>query len=113
MYWHSGALVFASDTGVKLLSSEEGVHQGDPLGPALVALGMHDSICRLQADHPEVVVLAYLDDVFILGEDSSALNAFESLKSSFSGIHLVVTIEEVRNLFAFGSCDAIFSSSSL
>ena len=83
-------LVFASDSGVKLLSSEEGVNLGDPLGPALFALGMHDSICRLQADHPEVVVLAYLDDVFILGEESSALNLFESVKSSLSDIYLVV-----------------------
>ena len=55
---------------------------------------MHDSICRLQADHPKIVVLAYLDDVFILGKESPALSAFDALRSSFSVIHLDVSDEK-------------------
>ena len=90
MYGLRGSLVFASDSGPIVLSSEEGVHQGDPLGPVLFAVGIHDSISRLQESHPDVVVLAYLDDVFIIGLESSSLKAFDQLKSSFSDLHLIV-----------------------
>ena len=69
MYGHSGSLVFATDSEHVILSSEEGVHQGDPLGPFLFAVGIHDLVSRVQAEHPEAVVLAYLDDVFIIGPE--------------------------------------------
>ena len=56
----------------------------------LFAVGIHDSISRLQQSHPDVVVLAYLDDVFIIGPESSSLKAFDQLKSSFADLHLIV-----------------------
>ena len=90
MYGHSGSLVFATDSEHVILSSEEGVHQGDPLGPFLFAVGIHDLVSRVQAEHPEAVVLAYLDDVFIIGPESVSADAFDQLKSLFGAIHLVV-----------------------
>ena len=89
MYGHSGSLVFATDSEHVILSSEEKVHQGDPLGPFLFAVGIHDLVSRVQAEHPEAVVLAYLD-VFIISPESVSADAFDQLKSLFGAIHLVV-----------------------
>ena len=90
MYGHSGSLVFATDSEHVILSSEEGDHQGDQLGPFLFAVGIHDLVSRVQAEHPEAVVLAFLDDVFIIGPESVSADAFDQLKSLFGAIHLVV-----------------------
>lgn len=62
---HDGILITMSQTGVK---------QGDPLGPLLFAVGLHDSLIKIkEAIGEEHAVCAYLDDISILG-DTSKLN---------------------------------------
>ena len=39
------------------------VHQGDPLGPALLSCAIHRVLLDIQDRHPAMVILAYLDDV--------------------------------------------------
>ena len=41
----------------------------------------------MQCSHPNVVILAYLDDVFILGTEH---DAFPDLKQSFGDLHLCI-----------------------
>ena len=50
----------------------EGCTQGDPLGPFLFAVGYHHDLLRTQAAHPDVTLLAYLDDTYYLGAVADA-----------------------------------------
>jgi len=64
----------APQAAVSILSSQ-GVRQGDPLGPLIFSIGIRDLLDGLIAflgeDH---LLLAYLDDVFILRPDSGILD---------------------------------------
>ena len=48
-----------------VLSSEEGVHQGDPLEPCLFSITIQDILVKIQKANPNAVILAYLDDVCV------------------------------------------------
>lgn len=65
-----------------ILQSQEGVHQGDPLGPALFALVIHPILNDVQAKNLNVVTLAYLDDVMFIGPPLDVLHPSGDLKSS-------------------------------
>jgi hypothetical protein len=52
---------------LEALQSLYGPQHGDPFGPLLFALAIHDAITRVQHDHPSVVLLTYLDDIHLLG----------------------------------------------
>ena len=55
------------DGRVRVVYSKEGTQQGDPAGPLLFCLALHPSLHALQATlGPDVYVLAYLDDIFLL-----------------------------------------------
>ena len=58
-YHISSELSFSSFT----VSSKEGAQQGDPLGPMLFCLAIHDLLISLQSE----LVLGYLDDVPLEG----------------------------------------------
>ena len=90
MYGRSSSLVYSMKSESIIIQSEEGVHQGDPLGPALFALGIHQILVDVQERNPNVIVLAYLDDVFILGLPKASLRAFTDLKSSLAQAGLVI-----------------------
>ena len=64
-------------------SSEEGIYQGDPLSPVLFATEIQDELTKLQNDHPCVMVLAYLDDVFLVGLSANVLAVFEDLHEAY------------------------------
>ncbi|CAI7761745.1 unnamed protein product, partial [Closterium sp. NIES-54] len=58
------------------LKSERGVRQGDPLGPLLFAAGIHPILRRTAESFPDVLCLAYADDVTFLGETQQTVAAF-------------------------------------
>ena len=90
MYSEINPLVLLQDQSTIILTSEEGVHQRDPLGPMLFSLGIQSLLCDVQSNHPSVTVLAYLDDVFLIGSLEEALASLDDLKSSFSSVGLRV-----------------------
>ena len=73
-----------------VLSSEEGIHQGDPIGPVLFSLGIHNILATIQCKFQDIVVLAYLDDVFLVGSSLNVLDAFASLKQEFGNVGLQI-----------------------
>jgi hypothetical protein len=60
-------LFFRMDRGHCELRSREGTQQGDPLGCLYMALPLHEVLTDLHRDHPGVVIIAYVDDIVILG----------------------------------------------
>ena len=60
MYSHSSSLVYQQGNSIVIIPSEEGIHQGDPLGTALFSTGIHSVLSELQDLFPSVKVLAYL-----------------------------------------------------
>ena len=63
MYSGFGPLVFLQNNVPVILSSQEGIHQGDPLGPVLFSLGIQQTLVDLQSNFQAIRLLAYLDDV--------------------------------------------------
>ena len=90
MYGGFSSLVYMQGSTPVIISSEEGVHQGDPLGPALFAIAIHQCLTNLQSSYSKIRVLSYLDDVFLMGDPDTVLDAFRSLRESFSKINLEI-----------------------
>ena len=67
MYGKPSSLVFMWGSSTVIIPSEEGVHQGDLLGPVLFATAIHPVLTKIQKSHSQVSVLAYLNEVFLLG----------------------------------------------
>eukprot|EP00759_Apiculatamorpha_spiralis_P009013 PhF_6_TR15908/c2_g1_i4/m.24560 len=72
------------------LRSEEGVRQGDVLGPILFALAIHPTLQALRANYPDLEVRAYLDDVTVLGPPTRVAAFFRDFCASMSSAGLVV-----------------------
>ena len=102
VYSDINPLIYLQRSHPVILSSQEGVHQGDPLGPALFSIAMQLILEDLQSHNKEVIILAYLDDVYLRGSPDRVFHVFERLRSAFSDINLM--IEEKK-------CE-IYSSSS-
>ena len=90
MYGGTSSLVYVKGQEVHIIPSEEGVQQGDPLGPTLFATALHPVINEIQESHQETTVLAYLDDVYITGPVDCVLSALTDFKSSLSSIGLKI-----------------------
>jgi hypothetical protein len=68
----------APDDSAPILSTSS-VEQGDPLGPLLFALTLHGPLTRTAASHPDTQIIAYFDDINIVGPAAAAAPAFDSL----------------------------------
>ncbi|CAI7878443.1 unnamed protein product [Closterium sp. NIES-53] len=65
------------------------VRQGDPLGPLLFAASIHPCLVDTAAAHPQVVLLAYADDITLLGDATACTAAFVHLTSALAALGLV------------------------
>lgn len=91
-YGHHSSLVVPWDDRVELLSSEEGVRQGDPLGPLLFSIGIRDTLDSL-ASHLVISranVPSYLDDIYVMEtRDGGSLEAIRDFfAASGTGLSL-------------------------
>ena len=77
-----------------IISSETGVHQGDPFGSILFALGLHPFLLELADLFPQVLVLAYADNVFLAGPLQDALCAAAEFKTRVASAGLVLNDRE-------------------
>ncbi|GFZ50356.1 hypothetical protein JCM24511_08113 [Saitozyma sp. JCM 24511] len=65
-------LVLSSPEGRHIITSAQGVRQGDPMGPLMFSFGIRSLLRDLAANlGPDRLILAYLDDIYILSPDSA------------------------------------------
>lgn len=86
---HPRQFVLEHDSAVSTLLSEEGIHQGDPLGPFLFCIGMHEAYVSVSGRHPQCFA-AYMDDITILGPADAVKSAYQDLKQTLSFCSLSV-----------------------
>ncbi len=111
MYGESSSLLFMQESSPLAISSE-GVHQGDPLGPALFAIAIQPVLLDLEKDHPQIHILACLDDVFLLENATDVLCAFHDLIRAFSSISLEIANHKCE-IFCPSSAVAINESAGI
>jgi hypothetical protein len=80
-------------------NSTTGVRQGDVLGPLFFAIGLHPLILELKERFPEIIILAYLDDITLMGNKSDLVEAFQFLRDRSARLGLQVN-EEKSFLFS-------------
>ena len=81
MYGNNSSLVYDRGLDTIIVPSQEGVHQGDPLGQTLFAMTIHPVIKSVQEKHRDLTVLAYPDDNFAVGCVEQAMLLLSDLKS--------------------------------
>jgi hypothetical protein len=65
-----------------------GIKEGDPLGPLLFAFTLHGPLTRTAASHPATQIIAYFDDINIVGPAAAADPAFEALAAAVRTVGL-------------------------
>jgi hypothetical protein len=70
--------------GKDLIASDEGLQQGDPLGPLLFCLSIHKIVCAINTEF----VSGYLDDLGIVGNVSSVINDIKMIEVKASNVGL-------------------------
>ncbi|KAL0215139.1 hypothetical protein P9112_007323 [Eukaryota sp. TZLM1-RC] len=71
-----------------ILSSSSGVKQGDPLGPLLFCLAIHPILLQIQEMFPPLKMIAYMDDVVLIGDLNIVKQATVCFKELFTKIGL-------------------------
>ena len=101
MYSGFSPLVSNDGYNAHLLQSQEGIHQGDPLGPMLFSVVLHPFLVDLQESHPSTRVMAYLDDMFFIGPLDDVLSCLNDVESSLKKTGLNIANEKCE-LFCNG-----------
>ena len=81
---------------------------GDPLGPLLFSMALHPVLAHVKELYPEVDIVAYLDDVFILGERIAVMEAFEFLR--VQGQRIGLTIKDHKSHLFSSDSHALFTA---
>ena len=89
---HQGHAPLFHPTGV--IWSQEGVQQGDPLGPALFAIGIQRVAMDLVRLHPELWTAFYLDDGVLVGEGPHLNDALREAEARFKLLNLSLNIRK-------------------
>eukprot|EP00854_Cymbomonas_tetramitiformis_P004989 gene4989-biopygen4955 len=86
------------------ISSAEGAQQGDPLGPFFMAAPLQPVLQAALRAHPDMYIIAYLDDIHILGEPGRVWAAYDTIVLLLEGIglHLNGAVEPLEGIQVLG-----------
>ena len=95
-----------ADGSYHWIGSEEGTQQGDPLGPFFMALPLQKVLERTLAAFPDVVILAYLDDIHILGPPDLVRAAYAHMLPALAELGLSINVDKSKVYSPEGPCGA-------
>ncbi|KAL0213741.1 hypothetical protein P9112_005925 [Eukaryota sp. TZLM1-RC] len=75
--------------GNSFLSLSSGVKKGDSLGPVLFCLTIHPILLQIQEMFPSLKMIAYMDDVVLIGDLNIVKKATVCFKELFTKIGLL------------------------
>jgi hypothetical protein len=81
------------------IESQCGVKQGCPLSPFFFCLALKDILAETSEAYPDVEVMAYLDDITLVGESGRVAAVFSCLSSKLKRIGLLVNPGKTQLLF--------------
>jgi hypothetical protein len=87
---YGGATPLVSSDGTEIAQVSSGVRQGDPLGPLFFAYALHPVLRELKAMFADVDIVAYLDDVHLLGSAGRAQEAYDTFITAAARVGLRV-----------------------
>ena len=86
--------------------SQNGVRQGDPLGPLFYCLGLDTVISEAQCRFPNVDIMYYLDDGHLHGEREDVFEAYLYLKDRLKSINQILDTLNPKKCIVFASSNA-------
>ena len=92
--------------GPETISSENGVQQGDPIGPLLFALALQPILLELKNGHSDQglqLSYSYLDDLILAGEQRAVAWFFNFIKAAASKIVLEFNMSKCEVIPAAGN----------
>ena len=102
-YGMPSTLMYQSGTRLFAISSEEGVQQGDPLGPFAFALAVHSLFLKAKAAlDSRGCFKAYLDDASISGEAANVASSIRVMVENGPRYGYVINPRKSRVLLASG-----------
>ncbi|KAL0220831.1 hypothetical protein RCL1_000685 [Eukaryota sp. TZLM3-RCL] len=76
------------------VASSSGVKQGDPLGPLLFCMAIHEIILRFKQLFPGIDVVGYMDDLTVLGKSEDLKAALPVFADLAAGIDLMLNAKK-------------------
>jgi hypothetical protein len=100
-YGESSALImYQRGEARAVLDSAEGVKQGDALGSFLFCLAIQPALqAASQASRLRCIIIAFVDDINVVGPLTNALTAFDSLRFQLGRIGLQLALPKCSALF--------------
>ena len=85
LYGGTASIIFPEPgCDVEEILNSVGSRQGCPWGSFLYCLSIHASLVRLAAEFPDLLILAYCDDVHIVGPPARAIKAYHRWASLYN-----------------------------
>ena len=87
------------------ISSEEGVQQGDPMGPFLFALVLQPLLVKINCNDSGTLTPSYLDDITVIGPKDEVISLYKELKDDLLSIGLELTEKKCEAFALHGISD--------
>eukprot|EP00854_Cymbomonas_tetramitiformis_P034506 gene34506-biopygen32208 len=86
------------------VESAEGAQQGDPLGPFFTVVALQPVLQATLDEHPDVYIMAYLDDIHIIGPPDKARAAYATIVPLLRAVGLELNVSKSTVYSPAGAC---------
>ncbi|KAK3275874.1 hypothetical protein CYMTET_16023 [Cymbomonas tetramitiformis] len=93
-----------ADGRFRWVESAEGAQQGDPLGPFFTAVALQPALQATLDEHPDVFIMAYLDDIHIIGPPDKARAAYGTIVPLLRAAGLELNVSKSTVYSPAGAC---------